>query len=326
MSSQKSPQTIQNFVKPLTPLTAINTQNSTPPKTSQPSKSPKTMQSYLQRAQQLLNYASARLNTPELILPDAISFLVDFCATKSPSTVRLYRASLQYYLEFQFQQGVISESEFNIMSAALRSIKHGIKSQQNLTSTKKAKCASTKTIQKLLKKLNKSSSRYAKITSLLFMGSLIAGLRPVEWKDAKLIKTPEGGILIVQNAKNTNGRSFGDIRELYIPHAHVAIIEQTITAVTEALKTMTWDKLYENCRKIMHRAGIKNKGKNVTLYTARHQFIANMKNLYSKEEVALLAGHRSPETATTHYGKRRSGHPEFKNNVRLVSAYRQENT
>lgn len=68
-----------------------------------------------------------------------------------------------------------------------------------------------------------------------------------------------------------------------------------------------------NLSREMNSAGIKTADKiHVTLYTARHQFSANMKNILSKDQVADLMGHSSNETAGLHYGKKRSGHLAYK--------------
>jgi hypothetical protein len=45
--------------------------------------------------------------------------------------------------------------------------------------------------------------------------------------------------------------------------------------------------------------------KRYTLYSLRHQFIANMKTIYTREEVAAMVDHISLETQGGHYGKKR---------------------
>ena len=44
----------------------------------------------------------------------------------------------------------------------------------------------------------------------------------------------------------------------------------------------------------------------------RHQFSANVKNKFTKEEVADLMGHDSIESAPKDYASRKKGHPEFR--------------
>jgi integrase len=50
----------------------------------------------------------------------------------------------------------------------------------------------------------------------------------------------------------------------------------------------------------------------VTLYSLRHQFIANMKNVLPSIGITELVGHHSLETAQLHYAKSSQGHSDFK--------------
>lgn len=307
----------------VSPLTSANIRKSGGPINSERkiTRSHGTIAAYLRRAQQIISMMTRKSGISDPSLADVVSWIIDRSATQSPSTIRLYRASLCCYIESQFHAGIISETELNTLLNALSTMKSTLPNKSALTSSKKAKCANHDVIQRLIGELNKSSGEYAKLAALLFMGSLIAGLRPVEWKDATLHRDESSGdaTLTVYNAKTTNGRSFGATRRLYIPKARAGLIEQVINEVSAALKLSSWDKIYGSCRKSIQRTGIKSRNKNVSLYTARHQFIANMKNIYSREEVALLVGHASIETAAIHYGKRYSGHPEFKNHVGLAA-------
>lgn len=47
----------------------------------------------------------------------------------------------------------------------------------------------------------------------------------------------------------------------------------------------------------------------ITMYSCRHQCIANMKNGgYKAVEIAVIVGHGNDVTATEHYGKKKVGH------------------
>lgn len=303
---------LPQFVRPLTEA-EIRTKGDTS-RCAQITRSDDTVAVYLQRAGQLISRMSRETGIAEPTLVDVVDWMLDRCTNKSPATIRLYRSAMRCYIEQQYQLGAISEEEFNALTAALAVMRSTRIVKEPNTSARKARSASLPIIRRLMNRLAGIKSKYAELAARLFVSTVITGLRPVEWPTATLEKDPSGGaVLTVVNAKATNGRSFGSTRRLYIPEADVPVIEGTINALQEALKTASWDKIYEGCRQVIRQAGVKtSKGQAVTLYTARHQFIANMKNIYSREEVALLAGHVSTETAAYHYGKRRSGHPAFK--------------
>ena len=73
---------------------------------------------------------------------------------------------------------------------------------------------------------------------------------------------------------------------------------------------------YDSCRFALHHAVRKiwpnNPKKHYSLYSGRHQYCANLKiSRKTLEEIALLMGHASMETATQHYGRRICGYSRF---------------
>lgn len=71
-----------------------------------------------------------------------------------------------------------------------------------------------------------------------------------------------------------------------------------------------FEKYYDACRKCLLRTCQKVfKGKKVyTLYVMRHQFAANAKAKYSREQVAALMGHSDIASANKYYASKRHGH------------------
>jgi hypothetical protein len=59
--------------------------------------------------------------------------------------------------------------------------------------------------------------------------------------------------------------------------------------------------LYKTCSVLFPR-----QRQRYSLFSLRHQFIANMKTIYRPAEVAALVGHISEDEAVEHYGKRRA--------------------
>lgn len=147
------------------------------------------------------------------------------------------------------------------------------------------------------------------------------GLRPGEWPLAHLemrrMKVDGRDVrlvwLHVVNGKATNGRGNGTYRTLDISSYTDGTIEaiQRMVKRSEqwALEGMTVRRqgevahlFYKICNDLFPRMQVK-----YSLYSLRHQFIANMKSVYAdRAKIATLIGHISIETQSEHYGKRRS--------------------
>lgn len=134
------------------------------------------------------------------------------------------------------------------------------------------------------------------------------GLRPSEWLTAK-IDSPDGRPwLVVNNAKNTQGRTFGPTRCLdlsSLPANRIQILRDLIEELQGYQREGQFETVMTDCRKALWRANRAiwpHRKRHITLYSGRHQFSANAKSKMSKEEVAALLGHRSTRTAALHYG------------------------
>lgn len=287
--------------------------------TENPLQSPETRALYLKRASLIISSIALHAQGGEITLTDITEWLANKATVLAPNTIRQYRAALTSYIREQLRLGLVDPVRAENAILLMQKIRSSGNSKVN-TSSVKAKSITPHQISLLLSRLGRKKSRYATAAALMFKGSLIAGLRPVEWFTASLKvdhKTGEG-TLTVYNAKATNGRSFGETRELIIPAESVETIEKTIGYLASLRASgISPDSIYAQARKMMLLTGVKNGQRHVCLYTARHQFTANMKNIYRPEEVAMMLGHNSTETASRHYGKRRSGHPEFKELARL---------
>jgi hypothetical protein len=66
-------------------------------------------------------------------------------------------------------------------------------------------------------------------------------------------------------------------------------------------------RLWQRMASLIARACKRIKIARVSLYTSRHQGMANAKAWMSDEQVAAAAGHKTTRTAALHYAKRRSG-------------------
>jgi hypothetical protein len=143
----------------------------------------------------------------------------------------------------------------------------------------------------------------------------IVGLRPIEWKSAYIDVVDGETLLVVVNAKNTNGRAHGMLRhlnlsnvketEINLIHRQLAIVGRYNTNDT------SWARYYSAIRLTIYkmtRKALSSRRKYPTLYSTRHQFAANAKSVgLSKVEIAALMGHAVDVTAAEHYGRRKHG-------------------
>jgi len=136
--------------------------------------------------------------------------------------------------------------------------------------------------------------------------TLICGLRCSEWWTAQR----KGAWLVVQNGKHSKERTFGPERWLDLSPVSddgVEAIEATLATFDchdpLALQGLLTDLLRETCRQLWPR-----RKHTYSLYSARHQAIANAKALYrDPATVAAFAGHGSIATAQAHYGHTNKG-------------------
>lgn len=283
-----------------------------------------TIAQYEKRAANILKIIENEFVEEEISPALIARWLTIHAKTISNSTLRQYRSALTYKIGELMNNGRFREDEGNSAIRAMASVRAQPQpvGTASKTSALKAKSISEKKVRALEKKLAGSSLKWGQLAAQVFVATLVTGMRPVEWQTATA-SPPEGEpdfdngvVLAVTNAKATNGRAHGETRELFVPPG-----EQTdvvITALLAVKKSVIesggrWEIVYDGIRRAILAANIKNdSGQFVSLYTARHQFSANAKNIYTKEEVAYLMGHSSSETASNHYGKKRSGHQRFK--------------
>lgn len=146
------------------------------------------------------------------------------------------------------------------------------------------------------------------------------GLRPTELSTAKLIKSDRHYLLVVKNAKyrpaekNIPARANGMMRSLIIENGN----KEIITSIEHSLNYChgrNWSSMAANInkrfrrliKKLVAEKRITKKWQKLRLYDFRHQFSANAKALLNTAsgEVAAAMGHRSVETAVSHYGQRK---------------------
>lgn len=278
-----------------------------------------TEHAYLHRARNLL--FTIERETGEATPTAIFQWLLAKSKEIAPSTLRQYRSALLFYMS-TLGETIPVESRTDMANAieAIRKIQTGGAITIKRTSSRKLRTIKERQLAYLIAELRTSPHKWDHIAADVFLASLATGLRPCEWEKAEIIEDGEDGYagvtLLVQNAKNTNGRSTGQTRTLRIPNDAGAGFVRNVLAhlLTQSGKGISFKSFVEQTSRALTRTWkkISNKSQNVSLYTARHQFSANAKNLYSKAAVAILLGHCSEETAGFHYGKKRSGWPRYK--------------
>lgn len=299
-------------------------------------KSESTIKNYLKEAKRLIKrfQRETKLNytdDPSKI----IEWLVSQKATWKTSTWRQYKAAICYILERTKQ--IDAYNELLLIQS------EGCKPNKSTThsSSKKAKYLSIQD-ETLLSKyfLERKGNKWAVPTYCFIRATVLTGLRPSEWGNAKLIKVCHNNkdidVLVVNNAKDTNGRANGSVRHLILINfskSAMNVINQHLLRIRNFIKheddTAAFTNYQEGCRQAMKGATkdlFPKRAKRPTLYTCRHQFSANLKNAgYSLTEIAALMGHATDETATVHYGRKSRKKGGIANSrVNLPEAYSPE--
>ncbi|MEY2341461.1 hypothetical protein AB4090_05040 [Acidithiobacillus sp. IBUN Pt1247-S3] len=139
------------------------------------------------------------------------------------------------------------------------------------------------------------------------------GLRPSEPGDAQIARLdPQGPeVLVIRNRKVNEQRGNGTHRVLEIPPQVLeqgrALLEERDRLLASGL---TWKEIQNGMMMRMNQVRHELGGRTYTLYSTRHQFVANAKaSHWPPGMLADAMGHRSTNTAQSHYGRRTAGRP-----------------
>ena len=230
-----------------------------------------------------------------------------------PNTWSKYRCSLRFIGELFLGKNKITQEVFDKLCYILESTRAGDKRELDpQTSSHKKKSFSKKEVQAVEDFFQEGDYRWAKPTLFWIKASVYLGLRPVEWKNSEY--NDEYNVIVVLNAKNTNGRANGKTRTLSLKHCteeEKNIILTHLNFSKKMEKDGKWEDYYQGCANLIKyttRKIWRGKERLPTLYSGRHQYSANLKASGCKRnEVAALMGHGTDETASTHYGRKIHG-------------------
>jgi integrase len=249
-----------------------------------------------------------------LNIKETVEFACQFWAgSVRKNTWRYYRSALNHYANTLYENNALSAPDLSAVKKLL-SETQGSDIKYNRTSSQKKKYLPDDELKLLSSELEKSRSKYAKALHAWLYVNCLVGLRPCEWKQTEIVIMRNKEALLVHNAKTTNGRSHGKTRAITLEHFsdhQRRLVSRFSTFMRKKHESGDFDSTYEGCRRLLqglNKRLWKHRKKNVTLYSSRHQFSADMKRSGSSlVEIAYLMGHHSTDTSTSHYGKRRYG-------------------
>lgn len=189
------------------------------------------------------------------------------------------------------------------------------KPRRGKTSSQKAKRINVEDIRMLRDATKGSRSQWVLPALLWLTVNITVGLRPNEWRYAKLIKMEGQHFLRINNGKATNGRAHGILRHINVSgllDIEMQWLKLQLRNVQQYAESDTeWLRYYTAVRRVIYeisRKHLGNRRKYPTLYGGRHQFAANAKlEGLTKAEIAAMMGHATDQTATHHYGKKSYG-------------------
>jgi hypothetical protein len=181
------------------------------------------------------------------------------------------------------------------------------------TSAQKAKRLTIEDLLTLYDYLMGVDSGWAPRAARWLIAGHATGLRPVEWATCEWLAIEGIPLLQVVNAKATHGRAHGVYRHLLL-HAcdeqTLAVIRRHRDEVQAAHRAGAYYPYYDLCRNALYRAARRcfpGRRTYPTLYSARHQFAADVKRAHGVLIAAALLGHVTTATSQRAYAQRRVG-------------------
>jgi len=301
-----------------------------------------TEKQYLDLASRVIKFFNTENNNDPASIPDAEPFLSWHNSVRrkelSYNSLRLEKKALSFWAEKNEHKALLSVIETIVVS------REGVSTAAK-TSANRKKSISIKDIDKLREHVSQYNGIRLRQGLLILKCTMHTGLRADEWTDCSTFLSqphselnPSDRPRLMLKARNSKfreedspslTRAFGPYRVLDIddiPDDVKSQIDEIIAFFANPVSIYDLKKQAEDCSyqpkpytksKMLRsiqvaltnaNAEIFGNQKHVTLHSARHQFIANLK----KDEVdpierCALLGHKSPDTAVRHYGKKAHG-------------------
>ena len=266
-----------------------------------------TTAQYRKRATMLFSQAGVDSEADEVMRLDAVlDWFVAQDRRWKPATLRQYRAALRVMIEDAAMNNVSRdrvETWYRLIETAPRPMAD---KQVKRTSARKRKTIRESERDTLVHYLETTGGKTDRLLSRIVNCLPTLGLRPSELFTAEF----DGTTLTVRCAKNTNGRSIGETRGITIKSA---VLKHVVKRMLKELKDFQIrdrtdaKRLQSRLAKALERACKACGIKKISLYTLRHQALANAKRTLEPAEASALAGHASQSTIIKNYASRRSG-------------------
>ena len=288
-----------------------------------------TLSHYLHRGHLLLERYRRELGMEASAETDPIAFvnwMLSLKPTVKSSTWRMYRACLYHFLEGFPSYDVpmaLSLLDADVVDYSRPAAKPAAEKPGRRTSALKEKRLPPDDYDRLMAYLQTfSRSRLAQVLADWLQAGVATGLRPSEWRATDLEERGDPKAvhgrrvyLYVLNAKATNGRGTGVVRTLDISafaDPDVDAVRRMVDRSRGWLETGRFGDVQGLCATLLYTAEDRiwpGRRQHYSLYSCRHQAIANWKTVLQPAEIAAIVGHGVTATAGEHYGKRRSSWP-----------------
>ncbi|MBO9428079.1 hypothetical protein [Sulfitobacter sp. R18_1] len=298
--------------------------------------SKKTSAQYLNRGRLLINRYKREQSIPldydDFDAHEFVLWLLSQKPTLKSSTWRVYRQAAYHTLQAKPDDDIEDALELLNNDISGRDPEDDVSSADETdendnepkrrsyrTSAKKEKRFPKAELEKYLAFLQyKSRSKLAPVLTDLLIASIYCGLRPIEWRATAFETSRDPSTqklyawLYVLNAKTTNARGNGLVRTLDlsdVPARILNAIKRTSERGLSWFEEGKYEEMQSQISQLVYQIGdtlYPRRKKHFSLYSCRHQFIANMKSVMEPEEVSALAGHVVTKTAQQNYGKKRA--------------------
>lgn len=291
--------------------------------TQTPTKTDGTKLSYESRYRSLKRQFCREAGVGDLDPNEVVAKLILMRPTLTRASWRQYKAAVLHYIDAHAPQFEHATERLRRETSA------GLKPSSKNTSGRKLKEVPVKawrTIQGTLRRRIEDGHKHSNGLLHVLKATLNTGLRPNEWSfsEVGLHAQTKRTILRIRNSKHTNGRANGAYREIFIDELTTEEREDIDRALAYCAAndddeaTRIRIALRDEFRETMKsgRASApqwKLDHFNVTLYSFRHQFIADAKTTFDDPVlISATVGHNSTATAFKHYGKRKNGRDQVR--------------
>lgn len=248
----------------------------------------------------------------------------------SRATWFAYRSAITFCLK---ESRILREGAADRLTWPAVDWRRSVRSGRGRTSTLKMKRLPEEALADITAWLEQAGGRCDPLAALWLRAGLVAGLRPSEWETAVWQGNgKDRGTLRVRNGKYNPalGRGNGEFRNLIFAGPAWQAAGRIIPAFLQALhaameeagakgadnpflgvRRLVQKRIQMANRALWGKSGYGGRGKFISLYSARHQFAANVKSAgggrITRRLVAALMGHRSDLSAARHYCRRHFG-------------------